>query len=63
MILVAEVDPSEHALPGGGRGIAAEHVHLELFEVEQRQQVLDGGGHNMGPCGMPGTGNDNAIMV
>src|SRR5262245_2916221 len=36
---------AEHALPADLRAAAAEQIHLERFEVENRQQILDGGGH------------------
>ena len=40
---------AEHALPAGLRRAAAEQVHLERFEIEDVEQVLDGGGMAAGP--------------
>ena len=34
---------AEHALPAGLRRAAAEQVHLERFEIENIEQILDGG--------------------
>ena len=36
---------AEHALPADLRAAAAKQVLLELFEVEDGEQVGDGGGH------------------
>ncbi len=36
---------AEHALPAGLRRAAAEQVHVERLEVENGEQILDGGGH------------------
>ena len=36
---------AEHPLPAGLRATAAEQVHLERLEVEDGEEVLDGGGH------------------
>ena len=42
--------PAEHALPADLRRAAAEQVHLELLEIEDGEQVLDGGGHSRSFC-------------
>jgi hypothetical protein len=34
---------AKHPLPADLRAAAAEHVHLQRLEVEQLQQVCDGG--------------------
>ncbi len=36
---------AEHALPAGLRRAAAEQVHVERLEIENGEQILDGGGH------------------
>ena len=36
---------AEHALPADLRAAAAEQVHLERLEIENVEQILDGGGH------------------
>ena len=36
---------AEHALPADLRRAPAKQVHLERFEVENFQELLDGGGH------------------
>ena len=36
---------AEHALPAGLRAAAAEQIVLERLEVEDGEQVVDGGGH------------------
>ena len=36
---------AEHALQADLRAAAAEQIHLELFEIEDGEQVCDGGGH------------------
>src|SRR5581483_11131808 len=37
---------AEHALPARLRRAAAEQVEIEFFEIEDRQQVFDSGGHS-----------------
>ena len=36
---------AKHALPAGLRRAAPEQVHVERFEIENIEQILDGGGH------------------
>ena len=36
---------AEHALPADLRRAAAEQVYVQLFEIEDAEQFLDGGGH------------------
>ena len=36
---------AEHALPAHLRRTAAKKVHLQLFEIEGRQEILHGGRH------------------
>ena len=38
---------AEHPLPARLRRAAAEQVHLERLEIENGEDVLDGGGHAM----------------
>ncbi len=45
--------PAEDALPAGLRRAAAKQVHLELLEVEDGQQILEGGGHERLFCHKP----------
>ena len=40
---------AEHALAIGVLGDAAEEVDLELLEIEQRDEVVDGGSHANAP--------------
>src|SRR5262249_5114406 len=40
---------AEYALPADLRAAATEEVHLELFEVEDGEQVFDRGGHGGAP--------------
>src|SRR5262245_34697954 len=59
---------AEYALPADLRAAAAEQVHLELFEVEDAEQVFDRGGHGGAPVpghpiGCPGfEAPDNSYM-
>ena len=41
---------AEHALPADLRRAAAEQVDLELLEIEDGEQVVDGGGHRRRAC-------------
>ncbi len=36
---------AKHALPAGLRRAAAEQVQIEVFEIEDREQICNGGGH------------------
>ena len=49
---------AEHALPADLRAAAAEQIDLERFEIEDGQQVLDGGRH--GAVIYCGDGEDKA---
>jgi len=37
--------PAEHPLPARFRAVAAKHVHLDRFEIEDRNQVNQAFGH------------------
>ncbi len=57
---------AEHALPADLRRAAAEQVHLQRLEIEDVEQILDGGGHGglrFGGLGIPRRSNNGLNLL